>query len=88
MVNFNLSPQGRVLGGEPTVRQFTEYWDIRVDAPTEPTAEHQFHLLDISVSNLLDDLPDYTDSPSIPREVGLSDWLADKITKFIPLSWY
>jgi hypothetical protein len=85
MVNFSLSPQGRVLGGEPTVRQFTEYWDIRVDAPTEPTEEPQFHLLDISISNLPDDLPDYT---SIPREIGLSDWLADKITKFIPLSWY
>lgn len=32
MTNFEVSPQGYVLSGEPEPRSFTEYWNISIDA--------------------------------------------------------
>ena len=31
MSNFEVSPTGTVMSGEPQVRQFTEYWDVFID---------------------------------------------------------
>lgn len=32
MTNFEVSPQGYILSGEPEPRSFTEYWNISIDA--------------------------------------------------------
>jgi predicted lipid-binding transport protein (Tim44 family) len=41
MVNFELSPQGYVLSGEPEPRSFSEYWEIGLDS------EHKWYLMGI-----------------------------------------
>jgi hypothetical protein len=70
MVNFSLLPRGSVLSGETTLRQFTEYWDVRVDS------DGQFYLLGISLSNV-DELSTIENLP-VPQMSGL-DRLGGKL---------
>jgi hypothetical protein len=72
MVNFSLLPRGSVLSGEPTLREFTEYWDIRVDS------DRQFYLLGISLSNV-DELFTIENLPA-PQMSGL-DRLGAKLVQ-------
>jgi hypothetical protein len=74
MVNFSLSPRGTVLSGETKIRQFTEYWDIRVDS------DGQFYLLDINLWNV-DELA-AIENLSAPQKSGL-DRMGDKLLQLI-----
>jgi hypothetical protein len=74
MVNFSLLPRGTVVSGEATIRQFTEYWDIRIDS------DSQFYLLDISLSNI-EELSEI-ENLFVPKKSAM-DRLEDKLLQLI-----
>ncbi len=74
MINFSLLPRGTVVSGEAAIRQFTEYWDIRIDS------DGQFYLLGISLSNI-DELSEI-ENLFVPKKSAM-DRLEDKLLQLI-----